>query len=105
MFCSAGDLHDDTNSTFVREYQRALSVVCHTLFFAQHPQESHTVQKLAATLETDAKSAGVALQKLFVDSPTEDAQTRIVEDLLDLKILPDVDAYGHQFSAERIKDR
>lgn len=100
-----GDLHDDTNPSFVCEYQRALTVVCDSLFFAHHNGESGTMQQLANTMAVDLNTAGQTLQKLLGESPGEDARTRVVEDLLDVKILPEVDAQGRTFSAERVQER
>lgn len=54
---------------------------------------------------TDANSAGQALQKMLGESPGEDARTRVLEDLLDVKILPEVDSHGRQFNADRVQER
>ena len=105
VFLSSGDLRDDSKPTFVREYQRALTVVCDSLFFAHHNRPSDTLQSVATAMGTDAGTAGQALQSLFGQSPTEDARTRVVEDLLDVKVLPEVDAHGRQFNAERVQER
>ena len=105
IFLSSGDLRDDTKPAFVREYQQALTVVCDSLFFAHHNRPSDTLQSVASVMGTDAGTAGQALQNLFGQSPTEDARTRVVEDLLDVKVLPEVDAHGRQFNAERVQER
>ena len=54
---------------------------------------------------TDTQLAGKALQSVFGESPSEDARTRVVEDLLDVKVLPEVDAHGKQFHADRVQER
>jgi hypothetical protein len=60
---------------------------------------------VAAAMGTDPRSAGQALQSLFGQSPNEDSNTRIVEDLLDIKVLPEVDAHGKQFTPDRVQER
>jgi hypothetical protein len=101
----SGDLRDDTKPAFVRVYHQALAVVCDSLFFAHHGRPSDTVRSVAAAMGTDPRSAGQALQSLFGQSPNEDSSTRIVEDLLDIKVLPEVDAHGKQFTPDRVQER
>ena len=43
----SGDLRDDSNPEFCKEFYRALSVVCDDLFFSRYRRESASVASLA----------------------------------------------------------
>ncbi|VDI46614.1 Hypothetical predicted protein, partial [Mytilus galloprovincialis] len=103
----AGDLRDDSNPDFLREYHRALAVVCDDLFFARYRQSSGISKTLAK------KNPGVSvehaalqlLQAMFGDCRTEDEKMKVVEDLLDVKLLPGTDTEGVHFNKERMQQR
>lgn len=102
-----GDLRDDSNPGFLKEYHKALAVVCDDLFFARYRQSSGISQTLAK------KNPGVSveqaalqlLQAMFGDCRTEDDKMKVVNDLLDVKLLPGTDKEGVHFNKERMQQR
>ena len=102
-----GDLRNDSNPGFLKEYHKALAVVCDDLFFARYRQSSGISQTLAK------KNPGVSveqaalqlLQAMFGDCRTEDDKMKVVNDLLDVKLLPGTDTEGVHFNKERMQQR
>ena len=101
-----GDLRDDHNPEFAQHFYRALSVVCDDLFFARYRRESN----LTTTLSKDegvsvATAADALLTALYGDTYNEEDKTRVVDDLLDVRLLPATNVEGVEFNAERIDAR
>ena len=95
---STGDLRDDHNPDFLREYHRALSVVCSDLFFARFRRSTQP--------RTDnVQGALQLLQSMFGECHTEDEKVKMVDDLLDVKLLPATNVEGVHFNTERLRER
>ena len=93
-----GDLRDDHNPDFLREYHRALSVVCSDLFFARFRRSTQP--------RTDnVQGALQLLQSMFGECHTEDEKVKMVDDLLDVKLLPATNVEGVHFNTERLRER
>jgi hypothetical protein len=103
---SPGDLRDDTNAEFAREFYRALSVVCDDLFFSRYRRESSAVQSLADSEGVSiAQAARDLLETMYGDTVNEDEKARVVDGLLDTRLLPATDVEGVEFNEERLKER
>lgn len=102
-----GDLRDDNNPDFLREYHRALAVVCDDLFFARYRRSSSLTQTLArANSGVNIEQAALQLlSAMFGDCRTEDEKLLMVEDLLDVKLLPGTNMDGVHFNKDRIQER
>ena len=84
-----GDLTDDSKPQFAKQFHQALACVCDELFISRcKPASKQT------TLAT-----------LFKKIPTETEKHSAVEQLLDVKVKPDQDSTGKQFTAERRQER
>ncbi|WAR00886.1 hypothetical protein MAR_025258, partial [Mya arenaria] len=98
----AGDLRNDHNPNFVKEYHRALAVVCDDLFFARFRRNTQgTIKNEPSSLEGGVK----LLQQMFGQCHTEDEKIKMVDDLLDVKLLPSTTAEGIHFNTQRLKER
>lgn len=97
----SGDMRDDHNPDFLREYHRALAVVCDDLFFARFRQS--TVGSIKN--EPSVDGALRLLQNMFGQCHTEDEKVKMVDDLLDVKLLPATNLEGVHFNSERLKER
>lgn len=101
----AGDLRDDTNPEFAKEFYQALSVVCDDLFFARYQQSSGAAQTLAQKENVGVDRAAEALlSAMYGEAYTEDEKHQLVEDLLDVRLLPATDVEV-QFNRARIDER
>ena len=100
-------MRDDSNPDFLREYHRALAVVCDDLFFARYRRSTGFSQSLAKATGTQnvEQAALQLLQAMFGDCRTEEEKIKMVEDLLDVKLLPGTNLEGVHFNKERIEDR
>lgn len=105
IFYISGDLRDDTNPEFIREYQQALAVVCDDLFFARYRRSSNLAQTLANDNGNVEKAAGQFLEIVFNNRHNEESKSQGVEDLIDMKLLPGTDGKGVHFNSQRIADR
>ena len=95
----SGDLRDDHNPDFLREYHRALSVVCSDLFFARFRRSTKPRS------EDNVQGALQLLQSMFGECHTEDEKVKMVDDLLDVKLLPATNVEGVHFNTERLRER
>ena len=93
-----GDLRDDHNPDFLREYHRALSVVCSDLFFARFRRSTQP-------RNDNVQGALQLLQSMFGECHTEDEKVKMVDDLLDVKLLPATGVEGVHFNTERLRER
>ena len=101
-----GDLQDDSNPNFVREFYRAISVVCDDLFFARYRRSSSAAKTLAHTDDVNVESAAdTLLSIMFGDAPTEEEKVDVVKELLDTRILPGTDGKGVTFTRDRVQER
>ena len=96
-----GDLRDDHNPDFLREYHKALAVVCDDLFFARFRKST------SGSIKNEPSPAGSVqlLQEMFGKCHTEDEKVKMVDDLLDVKLLPSTTTEGVHFNTERLKER
>ena len=100
MLCLlAGDLRDDHNPDFQREYHRALSVVCSDFFFARFRRSTKPQP------EDSTQGALQLLQSMFGECHTEDEKVKMVDDLLDVKLLPATNIEGVHFNSQRLRER
>ena len=105
-FSALGDLQDDSNPDFAREFYRALSVVCDDLFFARYRRSSSTAKALAHTDDANVESAAnTLLSIMFGNAQTEDEKVDVVKELLDTRILPGTDGKGVTFTSDRVQER
>ena len=96
---STGDLINDSNPEFAREFYRALSVVCDDLFFARYRRSAKYPDE-----RTDS-AAGTLLSAMFDNANTGEEKSDVVEELLDVKLLPSTDVEGVHFNKGRIEER
>lgn len=102
----SGDLRDDHNPEFAEEFYRALSVVCDDLFFARYKQQSQPARALTETAPGNLQEAAKALlTAMFDNAYNEDEKGRVVDDLIDTRLLPATDGKGTTFTPEKIKQR
>ena len=101
-----GDLRDDHHPGFSQEFYRALSVVCDDLFFARYRRHSAPAKALSQSGEgsTDAAAKSL-LSAMFGNTQTEDEKGDVVEELLDVRLLPATDGQGVQFNKDRMEER
>ena len=101
-----GDLQNDNNPDFAREFYRAISVVCDDLFFARYRRSSSAAKTLAHTDDVNVESAAdTLLSIMFGDAPTEEEKVDVVKELLDTRILPGTDGKGVTFTRDRVQER
>ena len=90
----------------MREFHRALSVVCDDLFFARYRQSSTPATTLAQSEATTVDDAARALlSAMYGDAYTELEKSDLVGQLLDVRLLPGTDAAGVHFNKEQLDDR
>ena len=89
----------------MKEYHRALAVVCDDLFFSRFNRSSAAVQALARSDPRSDQAATTMLQSVFDNKNHEEVKAGVVEDLLSVKLAPNTDGHGVQFDKERIKQR
>ena len=85
----SGDLTDDSKPQFAKQFHQALACVCDELFISR----------------CKPVSKQPTLASLFTKTPTEPEKHTAVEQLLDVKIKPDTDGTGLQFTEERRQER
>lgn len=101
-----GDLRDDSNPDFTKEYNRALAVVCDDLFFARYKRTTGLSQSVAKATGVNVEQAALQmLQAMFGGCRTEDEKMKMVDDLLDVKLLPGTNMEGVHFNKNRLNDR
>lgn len=108
MYCLfiVGDLRDDSNPDFVKEYNRALAVVCDDLFFARYRRTTGLSQSIAKSTGVNVEQAALhMLQAMFGGCRTEDEKMKMVDDLLDVKLLPGTNMEGVHFNKNRLNER
>ncbi|XP_071497013.1 uncharacterized protein [Diadema antillarum] len=120
----AGDMRDDTNVDFMREFHLALSVVCNDLFFARYRSKNApkgadgdqdaangagtTTTSTSSTVEEpalDPSQSQALLQAMFGTEQLETEKEDAVERLLDVKLLHGTDGDGVHFNKEILKER
>ena len=104
--CQTGDLQDDSNPDFAREFYRALSVVCDDLFFARYRRSTAAAKALAHSDDINVeRAADTLLSIMFGDAQTEDEKVDVVKELLDTRILPATNGKGVTFTPDRVQER
>ena len=139
----SGDLRDDSQPEFLREFHKALAVVSGDLFFARYRFQSETAHSLKEKSSASTLSAAkgmlihvslrdsmhtmsyfdllifvyfchltiwyyavvAILQELFGECYNEEEKAQLVEDLLDLTLLPSTDEKGVIFTKQRLHER
>lgn len=76
------------------------------LFFARYRQNSSASKALAksAPIEIDMAAKSL-LSSMFDNAGNEDVKSDVVEDLLDVRLLPGTNVDGVSFSPERLAER
>ncbi|RUS80922.1 hypothetical protein EGW08_011303, partial [Elysia chlorotica] len=98
----SGDLRDDSNPKFIKEYQRALSVMCDDLFFSKTKRPELAAEPPS---QIEPQAAQQLLQSMFDKCPSDDCKTAMMEELLDVKIQPNTTRDGLQLTKERLVQR
>ena len=80
---------DDSSPQFAKHFHQALACVCDELFISR----------------CKPANAQPTLATLFNRTPTEPEKHNAVEQLLDVKVKPDQDGSGLQFTEERRQER
>ena len=103
---STGDLQNDGNPEFAKQFYLALSVVCDDLFFARYRRDSSTAKTLADQSGASVdKAASSLFAAMFGNAQTEPEKHSMVEELLDTRLLHSTDSEGVHFNKERCEDR
>nr|XP_054760150.1 uncharacterized protein LOC129266333 [Lytechinus pictus] len=111
----AGDMRDDTNVDFLREFHLALSVVCNDLFFARYRSKNSPRDTTSdrdgegiSTLEEpplDPTQSQALIDAMFGGEQLETEKEDSVERLLDVKLLHGSDEDGVHFNKDLLSDR
>lgn len=104
---AAGDLRDDSNPVFLKEFHHGLAVMCDDLFFSRYRRTSALSQTLASlpdSIKVEEASREL-LESVFGDSHTEADKSNIVEELLDLRLLRGANREGVHFTQEGLIER
>lgn len=105
IFVSA-DLRDDSNPAFAKEFYRALSVVCDDLFFARYRRSTSLSKSMEETNDGSVETASTKLlEAMFGDCHTEEEKRNMVDELLDVSLLPATDIEGVHFDKKRLQER
>ena len=104
---ASGDLRDDSNPAFLKEFHHALAIICDDLFFARYRRSSalaNTVASLPAEVEAEEASRQL-LESVFGDAHTESDKSDVVKELLDVKLLRGTGKDGVHFTQDEILQR
>ncbi|XP_077985306.1 uncharacterized protein LOC144439946 [Glandiceps talaboti] len=104
----SGDMRDDSQPEFTRQFHKALSVVCHDLFFARYRRTSallSTQTKAKNQQVQEEQTSRALLEALFGDSHTDIDKHNVVDEILDLKLLRGTDKDGVHFDKEVMDER
>ena len=104
---TSGDLRDDSNPAFLKEFHHALAVICDDLFFARYRRSSALASTIASLPEeVDLEEASrQLLESVFGDAHTEADKSDVVKELLDAKLLRGASKDGVHFTPEGILQR
>jgi len=104
------DLSDDTNPVFMKEFYKALTVLCSDLFLARYKRANTLNDALVALPEQTEKIEEVGkrmFENIFEDAHDEIDRNNVVDDLLNTKLIrnknnesPD---YDREFMFNRLK--
>lgn len=101
-----GDLRDDSDQDFVREFYHALTVVCNDLFFARQRRKSpETGEGATAENIVSLNDAETMLDNLFGTVQTEVGKEESVGQLLDVKLLRGGDMDGVHVTKDLLTNR
>ncbi|XP_033122761.1 uncharacterized protein LOC117121631 [Anneissia japonica] len=104
-----GDMIDDTDQDFTREFYSALSTVCNDLFFARYRRTSALTQAeqdmTAEQKDKEEKSSRMLLEALFGDSHANSDKENIVDQLLDVQLIRGSDSSGTTVTQEQMNQR
>lgn len=98
----SGDLRDDSNPKFIKEYQRALSVMCDDLFFSKTKRSESSAEP---PNHIEPKAAQQLLQSMFDTCQSDDCKEAMMEELLDVKLQPNTTRDGLKLTQERLAQR
>ena len=104
---AAGDLRDDTNPVFLKEFHHSLAVLCDDLFFARYRRSSALAQTLSSMPKrTDLEQASSELfESVFGEVHTESDKGNVVDELLDVQLLRGTNKDGVHFTQEGLVER
>lgn len=112
---SSGDMRDDTNVDFLREFHLALSVVCNDLFFARYRSKNSPRDTASdrdgegiSTLEEpplDPAQSKALIDAMFGGEQLETEKEDSLERLMDVKLLHGSDEDGVHFNKELLSER
>nr|XP_002738967.1 PREDICTED: uncharacterized protein LOC100369241 [Saccoglossus kowalevskii] len=103
-----GDMRDDTQPEFSREFHKSLSVLCHDLFFARYRRSSSLLSLKSASKAEQSKEeqdSRMMLEMLFGDSHLDADQRNMVDELMDVKLLRDTNNEGVHFDKDNMDER
>ncbi len=84
------DMNDDSDPSFVKEFYKAISVVCNDLFFARYKRSTALASAMFSFPEETMKleEAGTfVLESVFGDAHNEADRQNVIDELLDTKLL------------------
>lgn len=109
MFCVlffVGDLRDDSNLDFIKEYNRVLVVVCDDFFFVRYKRITGLSQFVVKVIGVNVEQVVFQmLQVMFGGCRTEDEKMKMVDDFLDVKFFLGINMEGVYFNKNRLNDR
>ncbi len=92
-----GSFESDTEHTFIREFYRALSLICNDLFLSKYRKDSLMASKYLSDTKTDLPQS--------TTRPILDTDENILDGLLDTRILSTTDIHGNEFTHDSIMNR
>ena len=97
----AGGIYDDWDLSFVKEFYLSLSICCSQLFFSRYRASSST----AAAHSKSSHDSGSFLEAVFGRAETVTEKLNIVNDVIDTRVMMDVDQDGSEFSHGNVMAR
>ena len=80
---AAGDLRDDNNPVFLKEFHHALAVLCDDLFFARYRRSASLARTLTSRSAGSELETSDLFETVFGESHTESDKASVVDELLD----------------------
>ncbi len=99
----AGSFESDSHHCFLREFFRALSLICSDLFLSKYREDSSVTSKLI--MDTTNKSPQNILKSVFESTQSVLDKGNVVDGLLDTRVLVNNDIHGNEFTQERVMKR
>lgn len=102
---AAGDLRDDNNPVFLKEFHHALAVLCDDLFFARYRRSASLARTLTSRSAGSELETSDLFETVFGESHTESDKASVVDELLDLKLLRGTNKDGVHFTQEALVEQ